>query len=191
MPADRDSGAQRPGRKTRARRQLDNAVGSAADRGAGAAAREHGHDEAGEAHPPIHDRTKYHGVTAGWVGRRGSASGPPSTGAITGWAMAWAGSMRTSTARITPSSPASPRAGRQLHRLGPCPLVANDRLRYRPAFRVPPAVLRAGFLRLVLVDWHNVPLGLVRVQFGRCGVLLPPHTTHLLDQLITSTPSAG
>ena len=25
MPADRDSGAQRPGRKTRARRQLDNA----------------------------------------------------------------------------------------------------------------------------------------------------------------------
>ena len=105
------------------------AVGSAADRGAGAAAREHGHDEAGEEHPPIHDRTKYPGVTAGWVGRRGSASGPPSTGAITGWAMAWAcsagsgwasswasmasaGSMRTSTARITPSSPAPPRAGR-------------------------------------------------------------------------------
>ena len=27
MPADRDSGAQRPGRKTRARRQLDNAYG--------------------------------------------------------------------------------------------------------------------------------------------------------------------
>ena len=27
MPADRDSGAQRPGRKTRARRQLDNAAG--------------------------------------------------------------------------------------------------------------------------------------------------------------------
>ena len=46
--------------------------------------------------------------------------------------------------------------------------VANDRLRYRPAFRVPPTVLRAGFLRLVLVDGHNVPLGLVRVQFGRC-----------------------
>ena len=28
MPADRDSGAQRPGRKTRARRQLDNAEGA-------------------------------------------------------------------------------------------------------------------------------------------------------------------
>ena len=80
----------------------------------------------------------------------------------------------------------STRAGRR-----PRPPVANDRLRYRPAFRVPPAVLRAGFLRLVLVDGHNVPLRLVRVQFGRCGVLLPPHTTHLLDQLITSTPSAG
>ena len=39
------------------------AVGSAADRGASATAREHGHDEAGEEHPPIHDRTKYHGVT--------------------------------------------------------------------------------------------------------------------------------
>ena len=69
--------------------------------------------------------------------------------------------------------------------------VANERLRHRPAFRVPPTVLRAGFLRLVLVDEHNVPLGLVRVQFGRCWVLLPPHTTHLLDHLITSTPSAG
>ena len=44
--------------------------------------------------------------------------------------MASAGSMRTSTARITPSSPASPRAGRQLYRLGPRPLVANDRLRH-------------------------------------------------------------
>ena len=44
--------------------------------------------------------------------------------------MASAGSMRTSTARITPSSPASPRAGRHLHRLGPRPPVANDRLRY-------------------------------------------------------------
>ena len=68
---------------------------------------------------------------------------------MTGWAMAWAcsagsgwasswasmasaGSMRTSTARITPSSPASPRAGRQLHRLGPRPLVANDRFRHIP-----------------------------------------------------------
>ena len=40
------------------------AVGSAADRSAAAAAREHRHDEAGEEHPPIHDRTKYHGVTA-------------------------------------------------------------------------------------------------------------------------------
>ena len=37
----------------------------------------------------------------------------------------------TSTARITPSSPASPRAGRHLHRLGPRPPVANDRLRHR------------------------------------------------------------
>ena len=54
--------------------------------------------------------------------------------------------------------------------------VPNERLRYRPAFRVPPAVLRAGFLRL----------GLVRVQFGRCGVLLPPHTTHLLDHRHTA-----
>ena len=36
----------------------------------------------------------------------------------------------TSTARITPSSPASPRAGRHLHRLGPRPSVANDRLRH-------------------------------------------------------------
>ena len=36
----------------------------------------------------------------------------------------------TSTARITPSSPASPRAGRHLHRLGPRPHVANDRLRH-------------------------------------------------------------
>ena len=41
-----------------------------------------------------------------------------------------AGSMRTSTARITPSSPVSPRAGRHLHRLGPRPPVANDRLRH-------------------------------------------------------------
>ena len=47
-----------------------------------------------------------------------------------GASMASAGSMRTSTARITPSSPASPRAGRHLHRLGPRPPVANDRLRY-------------------------------------------------------------
>ena len=39
------------------------AVGSAADRGAGAAASEHGHDEAGEEHPPIHERPEYHGVT--------------------------------------------------------------------------------------------------------------------------------
>ena len=69
--------------------------------------------------------------------------------------MASAGSMRTSTARviqparirspmITPSSPASPRAGRHLHRLGPrppCPkrafAIHADRLRPR---------LRAGDL---------------------------------------------
>ena len=67
----------------------------------------------------------------------------------------------------------SPRRGptwtRGARRTAPSPAcVVNDRLRYRPAFRVPPTVLRAGFLRLVLVDGHNVPLGLVRVQFGRC-----------------------
>ena len=52
-----------------------------------------------------------------------------------GWASSWAsmasaGSMRTSTARITPSSPASPRAGRHLHRLGHRPHVPNERLRH-------------------------------------------------------------
>ena len=36
----------------------------------------------------------------------------------------------TSTARITPSSPASPRAGRHLDLLGPRPPVSNERLRY-------------------------------------------------------------
>ena len=36
----------------------------------------------------------------------------------------------TSTARITPSSPASPRAGRYLDLLGPRPPVSNERLRH-------------------------------------------------------------
>ena len=105
-------------------------------------------------------------------GRRGSVHGHER---VTAW-QDGADAQRKNTRRgfrfVWPST----RAGRR-----PRPPVANDRLRYRPAFRVPPAVLRAGFLCLVLVDGHNVPLRLVRVQFGRCGVLLPPHTTHLLD----------
>ena len=52
------------------------AVGSAADRGAGAAAREHRHDEAGEEQPPFHDRPEYHGGGVGesmaWSARWGA-----------------------------------------------------------------------------------------------------------------------
>ena len=52
------------------------AVGSAADRGAGAAAREHRHDEAGEEQPPFHDRPEYHGGGGGeamsWSARWGA-----------------------------------------------------------------------------------------------------------------------
>ena len=72
-----------------------------------------------KAPPPSSGRDSRRGLWP-WHALRGAVG-------LRAWASrASAGSMRTSTAQITPSSPASPPAGRQLHRLGPRPHVPND-----------------------------------------------------------------
>ena len=86
--------------------------------------------------------------------------------------MASAGSMRTSTAQITPSSPASPRAGRQLHRLGPRPLVANDRLRH----------ILIGLARISKAGSSPTPATITAAAMGMALIPTKPWQTVLDEQ---------